>query len=350
MKLTFYSLAFLLLLAGCSAGSDEDDGEGGAAAQDSVALVTVATAKRGSVSEQLKVYGVVQSQATGRKVLLAPAQATVASIDAPGGTDVKAGDTVITLVAGPESTVALEQASADANAAADALARTRRLRQDGLSSDADVNAAEAASKKAAALRDSLQARNAGLTVKAPFAGRVQSVDVKVGDLVTLGTRLGSLVKTSPGLRLRLDVDPTISRRIHPGTPVRLRMPGGGQLKLSLDAVDAAANDSTRLVSAWVNLPADDAGVEALVPGESVAAHISVQGEGQALLVPYAALLADGGQPFVFVVSNDIAHRHNVQTGPDDGQSVAIKRGIAEGDKVVTSGGTALEDGMKVRLK
>ena len=346
MKLNLAPFIFLAFLAACSSGDDEAAGD----SSEPVALVTLATAKQGAISQQLKVYGLVQSQAAGSKALLAPSQAVVTSIDAPAGSNVNAGDTVLSLEAGPESQVALAQATADAKAAADALARSRRLRKDGLASDADVAAAQAMSTKAAALQESLQMRQTGLTVKAPFAGRVQSIDVKVGDLVTLGTRLGTLIQVSPGLRLRLGVDPTVARRIGPGTPVSVDLPGGGQLDLSLGAVDAAASDATRLVSAWVDLPANAKGVEKLVPGENVAAHISVQQSSQALLVPYAALLADGGQPFVYVVKDGVAHRHNVDTGPDDGQQIAIGKGISVGDKVVTSGGTALEDGMKVRLK
>jgi len=33
-----------------------------------------------------------------------------------------------------------------------------------------------------------------------------------------------------------------------------------------------------------------------------------------------------------------------------GDRVAITRGLGTGDQVVTEGGTALEDGMKVRIK
>ena len=69
-----------------------------------------------------------------------------------------------------------------------------------------------------------------------------------------------------------------------------------------------------------------------------------------LTIPYAALLDDGGQPFVYVAKDGVAHRHDVETGPATGDRIAIIKGISVNDQVVTQGGTALEDGMKVRTK
>ena len=42
--------------------------------------------------------------------------------------------------------------------------------------------------------------------------------------------------------------------------------------------------------------------------------------------------------------------HDVVIGPTDGRMVAILKGLAPGDQVVTQGGTALTDGMKVRTQ
>ena len=69
-----------------------------------------------------------------------------------------------------------------------------------------------------------------------------------------------------------------------------------------------------------------------------------------LAIPYAALLDDGGQPFVYVVQAGIAHRRDVTTGAAEGDRIAVTSGVKAGDLVVTQGGTALEDGMKVRTR
>jgi membrane fusion protein (multidrug efflux system) len=76
----------------------------------------------------------------------------------------------------------------------------------------------------------------------------------------------------------------------------------------------------------------------------------VGSSNDALTIPYAALLDDGGQPYVYVVAGGIAHRHDVTTGATSGDRIAITKGVSAGDQIVTQGGTALEDGMKVRTK
>ena len=85
-------------------------------------------------------------------------------------------------------------------------------------------------------------------------------------------------------------------------------------------------------------------------GETLTAIIQVSEATTALTVPYAALLDEGGQPFVFVVERGVARRRDVMTGPASGDQIAILRGINSGELIVISGGTALEDGMKVRTK
>jgi multidrug efflux pump subunit AcrA (membrane-fusion protein) len=47
------------------------------------------------------------------------------------------------------------------------------------------------------------------------------------------------------------------------------------------------------------------------------------------------------------VRNGVARRVDVSPGNSSGDSIQILKGLNPGDRVVTEGGTALEDGMKV---
>ncbi len=79
-------------------------------------------------------------------------------------------------------------------------------------------------------------------------------------------------------------------------------------------------------------------------------ELALPGSGNAPTVPYAALLDEGGQAYLFVISGGIAHRRDVIAGPSDGRRVAILNGLRPGEAVVVEGGTALEDGMRVRTR
>ena len=99
---------------------------------------------------------------------------------------------------------------------------------------------------------------------------------------------------------------------------------------------------TKLASLFAQVPAR-LGIGA---GQTLSGTVTLQQAGDAVTIPYAALLDDGGQPYVYVVQGGIAHRRDVVPGPADGARVAIEKGVNAGDRVVVKGGTALEDGIR----
>jgi multidrug efflux pump subunit AcrA (membrane-fusion protein) len=70
------------------------------------------------------------------------------------------------------------------------------------------------------------------------------------------------------------------------------------------------------------------------------------------VIPAAALFEDAetGRFHVFVAGADgRAHRTDVTIGLRDAKQVQITRGLKPGDLVITSGGYALSDGLKVSV-
>ncbi|MGN6374557.1 MAG: efflux RND transporter periplasmic adaptor subunit [Sphingomonas sp.] len=334
-------LAPLLLAAACSSGADDADN-----APDPVALVSLATVEQGPVSKTVTLYGTIDAGPSGTITLAAPAEATVTRVVTPVGTQVRAGQAVVLLSPSPTTRVDLAKAASDAAAADQALARAKRLRADGLASDADVETARAAAQNADALAGSLRARAGALTLRAPAAGVVQAVGSQVGDLVAAGTSVATIARLGP-LRAHFGVDPAIAGKVRPGTPIRITAgDGSAPIEVAVQSVDLMVDPQTRLASIYARLP----GNAGLAAGQPISGSISTGTSGNALTVPYAALLDDGGQPYVYVVADGVAHRHDVETGITSGDRIAVTRGVQAGDKVVTQGGTALEDGMKVRTR
>jgi len=335
-------LSPLLLIAACSGGG----GNQSDAAPEPVALVSLGAVEQGPITKTITLYGTADAGPSGTIALAAPAEATVSRIAAPVGSRVSAGRAVAVLTPSPTTRVDLAKAASDASAADKAYARAQRLRADGLASDGDVETARAAARSADALLASLRQQAARMTLRAPAAGVVQAVANQVGDLVPAGTAVATIARTGD-LRAHFGVDPTIARAIHPGTPIRITAGDGtAPIEVAVQAVDPVVDPQTRLASVYAALPGN-VGVAA---GETLSGTVQTGTSGNALTIPYAALLDDGGQPYVYVVAGGVAHRHDVQTGATSGDRIAITTGIAAGDKVVTEGGTALEDGMKVRTR
>jgi HlyD family secretion protein len=89
----------------------------------------------------------------------------------------------------------------------------------------------------------------------------------------------------------------------------------------------------------------------LRPGTTV--HVSLEAETvrNALAVPKEAIVSTkGGSDAVMVIGADgIVHQKVVQTGIEDGGKVQITQGVSEGQRVVTQGAYALDDGTKVKI-
>ena len=333
-------LALLLVTAACSGSGDEGDGAA------PTALVKLAQANRAPISESVTLYGEVERGGQNQAMLTVPVEAQVTAIDAPAGSAVRAGQLVARLKPSPASAAQIASAKADAVSTEQALARAQRLKADGLASDADVEAARAAAAGASALAKSFDLRAGQLALRATRDGYIESTGASPGDLVPAGTVIATL-SGNGNMQARFGIDPELARRLRPGTSLRIEpSDGSAAFSVPIRSVSPAADPQTRLGAVLATVPAS----RHLAPGLPLTAKAQIAAAGSAITVPYSALLDDGGQPYVFAVSKGVAHRKDVQTGPESGDRVAIVSGLADGETVVTEGNTALEDGMKVRTK
>jgi RND family efflux transporter MFP subunit len=112
----------------------------------------------------------------------------------------------------------------------------------------------------------------------------------------------------------------------------------------LSFISPVADPVTRTVKVKVQLPNAD---RKILPGmaATLVVHLSSR---QSVAVPREALLRlehNTGQ--VFVVTNGAAHLREVEIGERDGATLAVRRGLTQGDRVVVAGHTALTEGAKV---
>ncbi|MEG3125021.1 efflux RND transporter periplasmic adaptor subunit [Sphingomonas sp. GB1N7] len=333
-------LLVLLTCTACSGGATDE------AAPAPVALVSLARVESGTLGQHASVYGIAEGGPASKAVLTAPAEAIVTRIVAPAGTRVTAGEVIAQLSATPATRLDIAKAASDARAADAALARVQRLRADGLTSDAEVETARAAAAAADATRASLSGRAGALTLRAPAAGFVESVATNPGDTIQSGAVVATIARGG-NLRARFGVDPATARTVRAGTPLAIAGSAGrAGFTVPVQSVEPVVDPVTKLAAVFAKLPAQ-AGIGV---GEALTGSILIGATGNALTIPYAALLDDGGQPYVFVVANGVAHRRDVAIGATERDRVAVTKGLSAGDAVVTAGGTAVQDGMKVRTR
>ena len=332
-------LSLLLLLAGCGGGASDE-----AQAPETTALVRVAPATPGTMRTEILVYGAAEAAPDGLRAMVVPSEAIVAAVNAASGTRVRAGQAILTLRASPATGIEAARANSDALTATAAYQRALRLRKDGLVSDADVETARGAMMAARAAINVPRVGIGGLVLRAPISGVVQGVTAKPGDQIAAGTTIASIAIPSD-LRARFGADPALARRVQVGEPIMISLiAGGAPIASTVNGVDPQVDATTRLASVYARLPAS-AGVG---PGEALRGSIAISSSANALTIPYAAVLDDSGRSYLFVIEQGVAHKRNVSLGNSAGDRVQVLKGLAPGEQVVTEGGTALEDGMKVR--
>jgi RND family efflux transporter MFP subunit len=188
---------------------------------------------------------------------------------------------------------------------------------------------------------------ADTVVRAPFAGVVGERTVSVGDYVTRGMKVASVLRTSP-LRLQLTVPQQYSVEVGVGRAVSLEVdtaPGKtftGQVRYVSPALQA--DSRTLIVEAVV--PNDDG---ALKPGSFATARIEQASQMPGILVPSTAVRTIAGTSRVFVVSNDRAEERLVTLGQTVDDLVEIATGLKKDERVATSNITQLVDGVRISV-
>jgi RND family efflux transporter MFP subunit len=186
---------------------------------------------------------------------------------------------------------------------------------------------------------------ADTVVRAPFAGVVGERLVSVGDYVTRGTKVVSVLRTNP-LRLQLTVPQQFSVEVGMGRAVSLEVdtaPGKtytGQVRYVSPALQA---DSRTLIVEAVVANADGA----LKPGTFATARIEQANNTPGILAPAAAIRTVSGTSRVFVVAGGRAEERLVTTGQAVGELMEITTGLKAGEQVATTNITQLVDGVGV---
>jgi RND family efflux transporter MFP subunit len=203
------------------------------------------------------------------------------------------------------------------------------------------------SLEAARARVSLARKSLGdTTVRAPFTGVVVERKVSVGDYVSPGTQVATVVRINP-LRVLLTVPEQSVGLVRVGQPVNLQ-------------VDAYPNrtftGTVRFVSPSLRADQRALTVEALVanpsgelkPGFFATAHIEQPEKTQALLIDRRAIREVGKTNRVFVLAGDTVQERIVTLGQTADQLVEVVSGLSAGDRVAIGG--TLTDGAKVNVR
>ncbi len=208
--------------------------------------------------------------------------------------------------------------------------------------------------RASALPGLQGASGTGDVIQAPYDGTVVSIYLREGAIAGPGQPVLRLVSAgepwvtafidgedaihlSPGQRLECRARGYLSepweiivRAVGREAVPRLDLPGSSrQVRVRCDVADRA-------------FP--------LAPGTEVDVDARVVLADDAVLIPAAAVMDQGGDEEVWVVTDGAVHARQVELGPNNFDLVQIREGVEPGDRVVVSGKEGLEEGQRVNTK
>ena len=186
---------------------------------------------------------------------------------------------------------------------------------------------------------------ADTAVHAPFAGTIQERRASLGEYVTAGFPVVTLVRMDP-LRLRLEVSERDAAGIRAAQKVRLHVEGDtntytGEIK----RLSPTLNEQNRILLVEADVPNPGA----LRPGAFVRAEIITDENRKAVLVPAGTVVTFAGIEKVFLVQNGKAMEKPVAIGRRMASGLEVLTGVKAGDWVVVDPGN-LQSGQMVTPK
>jgi RND family efflux transporter MFP subunit len=185
-------------------------------------------------------------------------------------------------------------------------------------------------------------------VRAPLNGLVAERLVSVGDYVTRGQRVATVVRVDP-MRVELTVPEQQVAMIKVGQQVRLTVdayPGEVFAATVKFISPALRSDQRALTVEAVAANADGR----LKPGLFATALVRQPDAAPALLVPASAVETVAGTSRVYVVRDNAVDERIVTTGEKVGDKVEITSGVSQGESVASEPKGRLTDGQQVRAQ
>lgn len=310
-----------------------------------VAALTVAPA---NFIHEVEVRGAVQS----RKNVLVSAETMgrVERINVSEGQKVSAGTPLVTLDADilrnniSEVETSLELAEA-------VFVRQKNLWDQNIGTEIQFlqakNNRDALEKRLATLKTQLKQYQ----VQSPFAGVVDDVIVKVGEMAQPGVPLIRVVNPDE-MYIKADVSEAFLGKFNQGDVARIYFPVQDKsFEATIASVSKVINEQNRTFTIEVALPSTrDAYFQ---PNQVAVLQLTDYQNESALVVPTKLIQTDADGKFVYVATQEngknIAMKKRIKTGLSFNSKTEIVEGLASGDKIIEKGYRDVNEGSEIKL-
>lgn len=262
----------------------------------------------------------------------------------------------------------VRRAQADLTDSEQRHGRTRRLVDQSVGSQQDLDQADARYKSSLAAYDSIVISTRNLiqeverfkavvdlqrkklrdtNVRAPFAGSVKERQVTVGQYLRANTPLLTLVKIDP-IRLRIEIPERMAPWVKVGQMAKVTIEAfkDREFQGKIWRISPTVDQSKRtfIVEALINNASGE-----LKPGSYAKARVATDHIESINLIPTRAVSYVFGSNKAFVVQGDTIEARDLKLGDRFGEEVEVMDGVKEGETIAVTQVSRLDTGTKVRV-
>jgi len=175
---------------------------------------------------------------------------------------------------------------------------------------------------------------ADYSIRAPFEGVITQVDVTVGDSVSSGTVLGTLITEQKIAEITLNEIDVAKVKIGQKTTLTFDAVSDLSLTGEVAEIDTLGTVSSGVVSYGVKI-VFDVQDERIKPGMSLSVNIITDSKSDVLVAPLSAIKTGANGSYVEVLVNGQPEQKTVTTGLSNDTMVEIISGLEVGDQIIT---------------
>ena len=181
-------------------------------------------------------------------------------------------------------------------------------------------------------------------VVAPINGTVVNIHKQVNNTVFPGAELVTLADIRK-IKVPVTVSDLLINRFKKGQRAEAVV-GGDTIEGTVDRIPLSGNESTHTFE--IDVVFDNPKYR-IKPGMYLEMRIITSEKTGVVTLPMDAVIIDGKDQSVFIVTDSIAKKMTIVTGDRSGDTFEITQGVTEGVQVVVSGASLLAESTKVKI-
>jgi membrane fusion protein, multidrug efflux system len=192
---------------------------------------------------------------------------------------------------------------------------------------------------------SLRTQESRSVIRAPFNGTIETVNVRMGELVQPGTPLFQFVGESE-LYIEADISERFVGIVNRGDSVEISFPSLNQtFRTKVSAVGGVINPTNRTFKVEVFLP----GLPNLKPNMISVVRIKDYENSEAVTVPNYLILQDSKGDYIFTVEDGLSRKRYVRRGQTYREVTEVLEGLTGTEVLVDKGFREAGDNFSVNI-